>query len=165
VELSLIIGGVLGAILNRFSGYNNISWLPGRNVYYSALVLFAISWLWVGPLWAAIIFASFALYRIPGWYTSLDMGTYGDSVLRDVIVMWLRGLCFAPVFVWAYFAGSPLAIAYLVAATSLATLSYLVGNHVLPKFTKVDPFWFIEAGAGAAFGVMLTKTIMELSNV
>jgi hypothetical protein len=159
-----LIGGVLGAILNRFSGYTNISWLPGRNVYYSALVLFAISWLWVGPLWAVIIFVSFTAYRVPGWYTSLDMGTYGDTVFRDAAMMWYRGLWFFPVFLYAYILGVHTAILNLVIATTLATLSYLVGNHILPKFTKVDPFWFIEAGAGAAFGVMLTKTIMELSN-
>ena len=160
--IELIIGGVVGAILNRFSGYTNISWLPGRNVYYSALVLFAISWLWVGPLWAAIIFVSFATYRVPGWYKSLDMGTRGNSVLRDAAMMWFRGLWFVPVFACAYFAGAIDAALYLVIATSLATLSYLIGNHVLPKFTKVDPFWFIEAGAGAAFGAMLTKTITEI---
>lgn len=161
METSLLIGGALGAILNRFSGYTNISWLPGRNVYYSALAVFIISWLWVGPLWASIIFVSFALYRIPGWLTSLDMGTYGDTVLRDVAVMLFRGLFFVPVFALAALIGSTWAIGYLFAATALATLSYLVGNHVLGKYVK-DPFWFIEAGAGAAFGVFLTKALLEV---
>ena len=160
VELSLIIGGVLGAVLNRFSGYTNISWLPGRNVYYSALILFALSWLWVGPLWAAIIFVSFVAYRFPGWYTSLDMGTYGDTVIRDTLVMWARGLFFFPVFAYAYFGGSNLAFINLIAATSGATFAYLFGNHVVSRFVK-DPFWFIEAAAGASFGFFLAKTIME----
>jgi hypothetical protein len=158
----LIVGGVLGAILNRFSGYENISWLPGRNVYYSALALFAISWLWVGPLWGVIIFVSFVAYRFPGWYTSLDMGTYGDTVLRDAAVMWLRGLFFIPVFALTYFAGAELAFVNLVAATSGATFAYLLGNHVVSKFVK-DPFWFIEAAAGASFGIFLTKTLVERS--
>ena len=163
MELNLLVaGGVLGAVLNRFSGYTNISWLPGRNVYYAALALFALSWLWVGPLWAAVILASFGAYRIPGWYTSLDMGTYGDTVLRDFAMMWYRGLWFAPVFVYAFILGSPLALVYLLLATTAATLCYLIGNHVVPKITKVDPFWFIEAGAGAAFGVAAVKAISEL---
>lgn len=161
MEINLIIGAATGAVLNRFSGFTNISWLPGRNVYYAALALLAISWLWVGPLWAAVIFVSFVAYRFPGWYTSLDMGTYGDTVLRDAAVMWLRGLFFIPVFAYAYFAGSSLAILNLVAATSGATFAYLFGNHVVSKFIK-DPFWFIEAAAGASFGFFLVKTLLEL---
>lgn len=163
MELSLIIGAVLGATLNRFSGYENISWLPGRNVYYSALALFALSWVWVGPLWAALIFISFGAYRIPGWYKSLDMGTHGGTVIGDALMMWFRGLWFIPFFAYAFLLGNKWALVTLLLASGAATLCYLIGNHILPKFTKVDPFWFIEAGAGASFGVAVVKTALELN--
>lgn len=162
MELSLVLGGLIGGVLNRFSGFTNISWLPGRNVYYAALALFAISWLWVGPLWGSIIFISFVAYRFPGWFTSLDMGTFGGTVIRDAIVMALRGLFFFPIFFYAYFGGSTWSLVYLLSAAALATLSYLIGNHVLPKITKADPFWLIEFGAGASFGVFVVKSLLEI---
>ena len=163
----ILVSAVIGGVLNRFAGYTNISWLPGRNVYYAILTHTGLTYLLFGWEWAVAMFLGAALYRIPGWYKSLDMGTYGGSLKQDAIVMFLRGLMFAPPFAYAaYLAYTPetpinaiIAVALLFVASAGATLSYIIGNHVVGKFMK-DPFWFIEFFAGASFGAALGYVLL-----
>jgi hypothetical protein len=159
----LLIFALIGGVLNRFSGFTNISWLPGRNVYYAILVATALTFALFGWQWALVMFAGFALYRIPGWYKSLDMGTVGGTLKGDAGIMFLRGLMFAPPFLYAaYLSSDLLPVAVLAAASVGAVVSYIIGNHVLGKFIKVDPFWFIEFFAGASFGAALGFVLPNL---
>lgn len=158
----LLIPALIGGVLNRFSGYTNISWLPGRNVYYAILALTALVFVVYGWQWALAMFLGAVLYRIPGWYKSLDMGTFGGTLQEDAKIMFLRGLMFAPPFAYAaYLAYTPenpinaiIAVALLFAASAGAVLSYIIGNHVVGKVMK-DPFWFIEFFAGVSFGAAI----------
>lgn len=153
---------VIGAILNRFSGFTNIKWLPGRNVYYALLTLLGISWVVFGPFWAILLTISAGLYRVPGWYKSLDMGVNEGNLATDAAIMFARGLFFAPVFVYAFvFHGAPYALAYLVLASGAATLAYIAGNYLLRNKVS-DPFIYIEALAGAAFGAAVGATMMAV---
>lgn len=153
---TIALWALAGGVLNRFSGWTD--YLPGRNIYYAALAALGLVWFFYGWLWATLVFVSFLAYRLPGWYTSLDMGTYADSVERDVVVMYLRGLFFVPVFAYATYAGNFYALGFLAAASAGATVCYLIGNWPLSKYMK-DPFWFIEFGAGACFGAALALTV------
>jgi hypothetical protein len=161
--LTVALCAVIGAILNRFSGYTNVSWLPGRNVYYALVAILALSWLAFGPLWASLITASAALYRIPGWYDSIDMGTNEGTLFGDFAIMYLRGMFFAPVFVVAgMFYGADHAAAYLVIASLLASFSYVAGNYNMFRKVK-DPFIVIELLAGACFGAAVGGVMVAVN--
>jgi hypothetical protein len=151
---TVLFCALLGAIANRFSGWTNQSWVPGRHIYWAALALFLISWELLGLGWAAAVAASVLLYRIPGWDHSLDMGTVGDTVHRDATVMFIRTLYLAPMFLYGTLIhGVWIAPVLWVAAAAGAVAIYYLGNHYGPKFTK-DPFRFIEPGVGAVIGAM-----------
>lgn len=166
---TLLIPAVIGGVLNRFSGYENISWLPGRNIYYAILAATAITFAFFGWQWALAMFVGFALYRIPGWYKSLDMGTVGGTLKGDATIMFLRGLMFAPPFLYAaYLTYTPenpintiVSVALLFAASAGAVLSYIIGNYVVGKFMK-DPFWFVEFFAGASFGAAIGYVLQTI---
>lgn len=158
--MMFLICALIGAVLNRFSGYTNISWLPGRNVYWAILALtliagFAVDW--VFAFWLAV---SAALYRLPGWYDSIDMGKNEGTLLGDAMVMYLRTLCMVPVFIYGSWSmGVWYAPLVLIVAALLAVLAYVVGNYVVGKFVK-DPFWFIESAAGAALGAAVGSMVV-----
>ena len=158
--MTILICMVLGAVLNRFSGYTNITWLPGRNVYWAILAAtliagFAVDW--VFALWLGL---SIALYRVPGWYNSIDMGKNEGTLANDAMIMYLRTLCAFPVFIYgSWVMGVWYAPLVLVVASVFAVLAYIVGNYVVGKFVK-DPFWFIEAAAGAALGAAVSTMVV-----
>lgn len=161
--LTVALCAVIGAVLNRFSGYENIKWLPGRNVYYALVVILALAWAVFGPLWAFLITLSAGLYRAPGWYNSIDMGKNEGTLLGDFAVMYLRGLFFAPIFVVAaIFFGSDHAVAYLVMASLFASFAYVAGNYNFPKSVK-DPFITVELLAGAAFGAAVGGVMVAVN--
>lgn len=150
--MTILLCALIGAVLNRFSGYTNISWLPGRNVYWAILAATLIAGLAKDWVFAAVLAISFALYRIPGWYDSIDMGRNEGTLKGDATVMYFRTLMAMPVFIYgALVMHVWYAPALLIGAAFVATLAYIVGNYVVGRFTR-DPFWFIEAAAGAALG-------------
>lgn len=149
--MTFVFWAIAGGVLNRFSGWTD--YLPGRNIYYAALAALAAVWYFYGAVWGGFVFVSFLLYRIPGWYKSLDMGTFGGTLAGDAAVMFLRGLLFAPVFVWsAYMHQDAAPLLWLGLASGGAVLSYVIGNYYVVKIMR-DPFWFIEFAAGACFGL------------
>lgn len=155
--MTLLLWALAGGILNRFSGWAD--YLPGRNIYYAALAALGLVWYFYGATWGCLVFVSFLCYRIPGWYKSLDMGTAGGGLVADATIMYLRGLYFAPVFVWAAFtqvSGWPLA--WLCLGSAGAVAAYIIGNYKVSKLMR-DPFWFIEFAAGACFGLALGVTV------
>lgn len=159
ITQELLLWALAGGVLNRFSGWTD--YLPGRNIYYAALVVLGLVWYFYGPVIGLLTFVSFLAYRIPGWFKSLDMGTYpgSASVPVDAAIMFARGLFFFPVFAWvAYTQQSAVPLIILAVASAVATASYWIGNHVLVKKMK-DPFWFIEFAAGAAFGAAVALVV------
>lgn len=157
--LTVFLCALIGAIVNRFSGWTNQSWVPGRHIYWGALGLFLLSYAFLDLGWAILVLVSVLLYRIPGWDTSLDMGTVGDTVERDAKVMFLRTLYLAPMYAYGMFIHGVWAAPLLcIAGAAGAVAFYYLGNHYGPKLTK-DPFRYIEplvgAVLGAMFGVML----------
>jgi hypothetical protein len=155
--VALSLWALIGGILNRFSGWAD--YLPGRNIYYAALIALTLSWTFYGPEWAIWVFVSVLAYRLPGWYKSLDIGHVSGTFAEDFKVMFLRGLYMAPVFVYAFLVHKVWQAPLLLITASLgATLSYAFGNWQLSKYMK-DPFWFIEFAAGAFFGAAVGYTI------
>jgi hypothetical protein len=152
---TVIFSAIIGGILNRFSGYTNIKWLPGRNIYYAIIVLTALTFYFYGYLWALALFAGSVLYRIPGWNKSLDMGTIAGTLTIDATIMFVRGLYFFPPFLYVFqLTGNWWYLALLPAASAGAVVSYVLGNYVVIKYMK-DPFWFIEFFAGVSFGIAI----------
>jgi len=148
----ILQAALIGAALNRFSGFTNIKWLPGRNIYWAALTLLVISSFTLGWQWGLALFIGALTYRIPGWLKALDMGSYGHSIKRDAIVMFFRGLYFAPPFLWGVVLGANPFVAFtLLGLGSLgATMSYYIGVY----YIKIkDPYIFIESAAGACLGI------------
>lgn len=148
---TVLFSAFVGAVLNRFSGWSNQTWIPGRHIYWAALAAFLITWMLVDIGWAIAVGISALTYRLPGWYGSLDMGTYADSLKRDVQVMFSCTLRIAPVFVWAVIQGVFFAPVLLLVAAGGATAMYVLGNLVGSKLTQ-DPFRYIEPGVGAVLG-------------
>jgi hypothetical protein len=160
METLILVCALIGGVINRFSGYNNIGFLPGRNVYYAILVASLLMLNFYGWQWALALFLGFSFYRLPGWYDSLDMGKNEGTLREDANTMLVRGLYFFPTFLFgAVMTGNWLLLALLPAASVAAVLFYIIGNYVVGKFMK-DPFWFIEffvgTSFGAAIGYMLT---------
>lgn len=161
--MTVIACAIIGAILNRFSGFTNVSWLPGRNVYYSLLVLLLLTVFAFGPIWGVLITLSAGCYRLPGWYDSIDMGRNEGSLAEDFVVMFVRGLFFFPVFAIAdILFASTHALAYLVVASLIATFGYVAGNYALRGAVK-DPFVYIELVAGAAFGAAIGGMMVSIN--
>lgn len=154
--LTVLLCSILGAIANRFSGFTNISWLPGRNIYWAGLFLFLVAWPFMGLGWALAIATSVFTYRIPSWNHSLDMGTRGDSLRRDARMMFYRTLYLFPVFAYALFQGLWIAPLLLVIAAAGATAAYIAGLYG-PQLFK-DQFNLIEPLAGAVMGAMVGLT-------
>jgi hypothetical protein len=157
METALFILGCMfvGAVLNRFSGFTNIEWLPGRNIYWAALALLIIGSVTLTWQWGVALFLGALTYRIPGWLKSLDMGTYAHTVQRDALVMFGRGLYFFPPFLYAWLAQGVsvyLCIALLVIGSAMCVWSYFFGTHILVKKVK-EPFVAIELIAGASLGL------------
>ena len=159
MTMELALWALAGGVLNRFSGWAD--YLPGRNIHYAALAALGLVWAFYGWVWGVWVFVSFLCYRLPGWYKSLDIGTApGFEAAVDASIMYLRGLFWAPVYVWAALTqGDLMPAAYMVLASLGAVAAYAFGNHVLAKTVR-DPFWFIEFAAGACFGLALGATIV-----
>lgn len=156
---AVVVSAILGGILNRFSGYTNISWLPGRNVYWAILAATLIAGFAVDWVFAVALMISAALYRIPGWYDSIDMGKNEGTLSRDAAVMYIRTLLMFPVFMYAaIYLGAHYAPLALIGAAGAAVFAYIVGNYVVSKWVK-DPFWFIEITAGAALGAAVGSVV------
>jgi len=154
--LPLLLGGLIGGVANRFSGYTNIKFLPGRNVYYAALVVLAVACWYAGSFLGFITFLSFCLYRLPGWYNSIDAGTHEGTVMEDFLIMFLRGLCFAPIFiVMSVIHPSALPILLLVLAAVNGAHAYYFANHNKHLQINGDPMWYAETKAGFVFGLFV----------
>ena len=150
---------LVGAVANRFSGWTNVSWLPGRNVYYAAVAVFALTYLTFGLFIALAVFVSVLCYRVPGWDHALDMGTVGDSLARDARVMFMNTLRIAPVFVFAFFYGVWAAPLLLLAAAGGAVAVYYITNYTLSTMTK-DPFRYGEPMIGAILGLTIGTALL-----
>jgi hypothetical protein len=157
--LTVVLCALIGAVANRFSGWTNQSWIPGRHIYWAALALFLISYFTLGIGWALAVFVSALTYRIPGWYGSLDMGLNEGSLKRDAQVMFACTFRIAPVFIWAAFRGVWFAPLLLPVAAAGAVAMYVFGNYVGKKFTQ-DPFRYVEPGVGAVLGAAIGVAII-----
>lgn len=158
--LAVILFALLGAAANRFSGFTNVSWLPGRNIYWAGLFLFLVAWPTIGLGWALAIMVSAFCYRIPGWNHSLDMGTRGDSLRRDARTMFYRTLYMLPVFLYAFALGLWIAPILLLVAAAGAVAAYVLGLYG-PQILK-DQFNLIEPLAGAVIGAMVGLSYVML---
>ncbi len=157
---TLFVCALAGASANRFSGWTNQKWIPGRHIYWAALGLFLLTWLALDLGWALAVFVSALCYRIPGWDRSLDMGTYGDTVQRDARVMFIRGLYLAPMYAYGLLLHGVWAAPLLLTAGAAGAVAiYYLGNHFGPKLTK-DPFRYIEPLVGAVLGLMFGTMIL-----
>jgi hypothetical protein len=159
MAISLFLCALVGAVANRFSGWKNVEWLPGRNIYYAAVAVFALTYLVFGLFAALAVFVSVLTYRIPGWDHSLDMGTVGDSLARDARVMFWSTLRIAPVFVFAFFFGVWVAPILLLAAAVGTVAIYYLTNHHIAKLTE-DPFRYGEPLIGAWLGVLIGLALL-----
>jgi len=148
---TVLFSALVGAVLNRFSGWTNQTWIPGRHIYWAALAAFLITWALVDIGWAIAVGVSALTYRIPGWYGAIDMGTNDGTLKKDAETMFLCSLRIAPVFAWAVFQGVYIAPLLLLIAAAGATAVYALGNYAGKKLAK-DPFRYIELGAGAVLG-------------
>lgn len=157
------------AAANWVAGGNNrwrkrFRW-PGRSIYYAGLAAIVVGWLTYGGL-GALIGASFTVWRLPGWYGSLDAGTmpipaekpgqgkiFGIELqpyrLRDYIVMSARGLLAFPAFVyvaWRDQTATPLVV--LAVACLMVGAMYDLAHHYLARRND-----WAEAGVGAVWGM------------
>lgn len=155
METILIISALIGAVLNRFSGFTNLKFLPGRNVYYAIIAITGLFYFLYGWQWAVAIFLGAVFYRLPGWYDSIDMGKNEGTLRDDANTMLVRGLYFFPPFVYgAYITSNWLLLVLLPFAALTSVALYIVGNYAVSKIMK-DPFWFIESAVGAVFGAAI----------
>jgi hypothetical protein len=127
--ITLIVLVSVFAVINRFSG-GGLFWrdaFPGRPIYYSgvtAIIILSILYGYQG----ALAGASFLLWRLPGWYGSIDMGRREHTRKRDFLVMFTRGFVAFPVFVWMQYNGNdgnPWSAALLLTMSLGIALSYL----------------------------------------
>lgn len=152
--LTVVLCALIGAVANRFSGWTNQSWVPGRHIYWASLALFLLAYFTLGLGWALVVLVSVLCYRIPSWDASLDMGHNGDTVERDARVMFYRTLYISPMFVYgAVIHGMWIAPVLCVAGAAGAVACYYLGNHYGPKFTK-DPIRYVEPAVGLILGAM-----------
>lgn len=145
---------LVGAVLNRFSGWTNVPGLPGRNIYWAALVLFILATATVGLAWGVTLLIAALCYRLPGWFGAIDIGKNEGEVIADARVMFYRTMWFfAPILFyilpwhWNFFG---LVVAPLVSIACV--MVYYLGNHYLYKFTK-DPFRYVEPIVGGLLGL------------
>lgn len=156
------------ALANQFAGgkYRQMLYdltriaYPGRSIYWAGLVAMLFGWFTAGLVGALAGF-SFLLWRLPGWYGTIDAGTNEGEVVRDVTLMALRGLVAAPVFLHVFFEGQQDKLAAIqwealvVWATACAGqgAAYWLGNHVLyPRTRFWDAGFWSEGLAGAVWG-------------
>lgn len=150
----------LFAVLNRFSG-GGVFWdrlsrdhggfLRGRPIYYSFVVLaFCLTPLYGWP--GFLLALSFLLWRLPGWYGSHDMGSYGHTTGRDFLVMFARGFVAFPVFLYAQYHGMKEAIILLPMLALLIALCYLVGIKIFTEKIKTNGSGVAEWLTGIVWG-------------
>lgn len=163
--IALVIGALVGALLNRFAG-GGLGWerlardhggpLRGRPIYYVALALALALSPFYGVAGLACA-ANVLLWRLPGWYGAMDAGTHEHSRARDFAVMAARGFVSVPFFAWA--AGTLDSIWPLIAlafASILTAIAYDVGQRVMRSFTAC------ELMTGAIWGVAYARTLAVL---
>lgn len=115
--MELILFIIYGAIANAFAGgkiqpvlKQHGGPLPGRGIYYAGLLSIVLGMAFYG-LPGALAGFSFLLWRLPGWYGSIDAGldpynperdgwNIRNQRARDFIVMSARGLVAFPVFAY-----------------------------------------------------------------
>lgn len=151
---------LVGAVLNRFSGWTNVPWLPGRNIYWAALALLLLSTVTLGLGWGITLFVAALCYRIPGWFGSLDIGKNEGEVIDDARVMFYRTMWFfAPILFYAllwHWNFTGIVVFPLISAA--VTMVYWLGNHYGYKWTK-DPFRYVEPIVGALLGLAVAHTL------
>lgn len=147
------------AILNRASGMQE--WFPGRNIYATGILVGLVSY-FISGSWLFGLLAAMAmyLYRIPGWYKSLDMGTVSGSVSTDFLIMFARSTMFGIPFI-LYYSLVPTAFIIALLGGFFAATGYYVAWHTpLRKINAKDPIVIAELLAGAALGASLVAYLM-----
>lgn len=156
---------VLYAALNRFAG-GGLGWksigrqydgvLPGRAIWYAALLALICGWEILGGAYAAWCAASFLTWRTLGWYDAIDSGTNDGTARRDFFVMSARGLLLFPVFAWrAFEAGAIWPLALLLLASLGIGAAYHIAWHFKPlRVINLDGVARAEFLAGAWIGLM-----------
>lgn len=163
------------AFANWLAG-GNLSWrkrfgLPGRSIYYAALLTMIVGWFVHG--WAGVaVGVNFLLWRLPGWYGAIDSGlmpaaTPGQSRLlwldmsahmrlRDFIVMSSRGLLAFPLFAWwAWARGDVLEPALVLTGVSLWQGLAYEAAHRYGDRDNGKAEMLAGAGWGAAYYALL----------
>lgn len=161
--LTTFLCALIGAVVNRFSGWTNQSWVPGRHIYWGGLALFLLAYATLDLGWALAVLVSVLCYRIPSWDASLDMGHNGDTVERDARVMFIRTLYLAPMYAYGLLQGVWIAPVLLVVGAAGAVACYYLGNHYGPKITR-DPIRYVEPAVGLILGAMF-GVMIELSHM
>jgi hypothetical protein len=150
------------ALLNRASGMQE--WFPGRNIYATGILVGLASG-FISGSWLFGLLAGVAMYvyRLPGWYASLDMGTVGGTVAGDFAIMACRSMMFGiPFLVSAFFYGNPLIAASIAIVSGIgAALGYYTAWHTPAiRINPKDPTVISELLAGAALGASLVAYLL-----
>lgn len=151
-----LIAFILGfAALNRFCGggfekpQGPLPDLPGRAVWYAALILLVVlPWLygWAG----AAVALAFVAYREPGWRVVFGAELDWRRTETPRLKMFLRSLFAAPLVLLGWWG-----LAALVAFAALAVLAYEIGNRAMLRWPSENRLMqFAEPLAGAAFGCL-----------
>lgn len=157
----------LYALADRFAGGG---WpaldarLPGRGVFWAALVLAGAGWFLAGPFGAMSALAWF-IWRTPAW------GVFGGSMaaqtVRETVGILARHLIAVPVLALAaYWSGLDVGIAALLGAAfaALATsFSAALGEGVRRAVAMGEPLGnqntSLELGRGALFGLAVAVSV------
>ena len=128
----LLLGTLIGAIGFRLRGSAIFEEITGRGATTARIVCWAIpmglfSLIHVPPMDAVWIGLGFFLGACPGWYHCTDLGRDDGKVVRDYVVMTIRGLVWTilPAIVMSYF--NPTAAGAMVLAGALCPLAYTIG--------------------------------------
>lgn len=140
---NMFAGGKFQPILRQHGGP-----LPGRGIYYAGLAAMILGFCFYG--WIGVLAgASFLLWRLPGWYGSIDAGTVSGTRLGDFAMMSARGMAAFPVFAFAvYYTGSLGPLWILLGASLGQGVAYEVGHRGFDRNNAIA-----EGLAGAVWGV------------
>jgi hypothetical protein len=140
-------------VLNRASGVNDWFKGIGRNIYATAPLAGIGVGLLLGDVAAGLwAFISMALYRLPGWWDSLDMGVNEHTWYRDYAVMTLRTTFFCPILfylsdnIWD-------AVFLTLMMANGASAMYLIGSLWYVWRRPKIAGWVQESGAGFFLGL------------
>ncbi|CAM5764366.1 hypothetical protein [Bosea minatitlanensis] len=138
----------LCAGLNRARGDDRWmpSWLPGRALWYVALVIGLIALLSQPPLAAAAIALAYLVWGVPAWGTIYDLGRL-PGASGDHLRFFARMLLAVPLLLVFGWCGALLGV--LFAGLSLAAY------ELAWRWRPDNPIWLAECATGALWGGLI----------